>query len=93
MIKPEDTFLQEQIEVLGRDVVVPCQPSFGLIPKIFDAVDMVVFVGEKFAVIDSVMMKFVYVDGIVAFLAIGVDDRIWLDPRLRGDKPTISTLI
>ena len=40
---------------------------------------MIIFVGEKFAVVDSVMTKFVHIDGIVGFPAIGVDDRIWLN--------------
>ena len=39
------------------DAIVAAHMPFGLAPKIFNSIDMIVRVSEKFGMIDAVMMK------------------------------------
>lgn len=41
-----------------RDTIISPHVAFGLVPEILDAVDVVAILGEKFRVIDAMMVKF-----------------------------------
>src|SRR5208282_4784314 len=47
------------------------------VPEVFDTIDVCMSIGEFFAVIDALMMKFRYVQRVVSSPAIGVDNRVW----------------
>ncbi len=44
---------------------MPPQCLFGLVPKVFDAVDMVVAFSEQYGMIDPVVTKFHYIDNLL----------------------------
>jgi hypothetical protein len=67
---------QEQVEVAFRNAVVTPHVSFGLVPKVLDAIDMIVRIGEELRVIDQVMMELRDIQHNECPEAIGVDDTI-----------------
>lgn len=66
------------MEVLPGDAVVSAQVSLGLVPEIFDAVDVVLSIGEELRVIDPHMMEIGDVELIIGAKAVGVDDAVRL---------------
>lgn len=46
IVKSENTFLQEEVKLSRRDAVVAAEHPFGLIPKILNAVDMIMALGK-----------------------------------------------
>ena len=79
MVEAKDTFLQKEMEVLTGNAVVFSEDAFGLVPEVFNAVDVVGFVGEAFTVVDPIMFKFTDINRIVRSIAVGIDDAVRLD--------------
>ncbi len=84
VVKPEDTFLQEEVKLSCRDAVIAAEHPFGLIPKILNAVDMIMALGEQRGMVDPVMTKFCHVNRVTGFPAIAINDGIGL--YFRGDN-------
>ena len=72
-------FLEEQVEVLFRDAIEAAQVTFGLVPEILDAIDMVAVLHEGFRVIDPHMAELGNIKGVIAGKAVRVDNAIRLD--------------
>ena len=56
-VKPKFAFFQEQRERFAIDSVVFSQDAFCLIPKILNAVDVVLMVYKRLGMVDAVMDK------------------------------------
>ena len=56
-VKPKSAFFQEQRERFAIDSVVFSQNAFCLIPKILNAVDVVLMVYKRFGMVDAVRDK------------------------------------
>ena len=61
--------------VLG-DAVVTAEMALGLVPKIFNPVDVVAVLGEQFRVIDPDVMEVRDIENIIGLEAIRVDDAV-----------------
>lgn len=73
-------FFEEQVKVMGRDAVVLAQMLLGLIPEVFDAVDVPPRAGgERFGMVDPMMMEARDIEDVVAAEGIGIDHRIEFD--------------
>ena len=57
-VKPKFAFFQEQRERFAIDSVVFSQDAFCLIPKILNAVDVVLMVYKRFGMVDVVLMVY-----------------------------------
>ena len=75
-IKSKFVFFQEQRERFTIDSVVFSQDAFCLIPKIFNAVNVVLTVCKFLGMVDAVMNKTAYVQLVVAAQAIGVNNAV-----------------
>ena len=58
IIKSKFGFFQEPVELLGWNTVIFTQHAFGLVPKIFNPVDMTTPLCKHFGMIDPVMPEF-----------------------------------
>ena len=75
------TFLQKQPKMSLRDPIVAPQVTFGLVPKVLDAINMSSFtVREPVLMVNSVVPEARHIKRIIADEAVGIDDRVWLDP-------------
>ena len=54
-VKPKFAFFQKQRERFAVNAVVFAQYTLRLVPKIFNAVDMILALGKRFAMVDAVM--------------------------------------
>ena len=53
--------------------------TFGLVPKVFNSIYMVLLIGKEFRVVDSHVMKVTYVQSIVGFGRIGIYNAVRLN--------------
>ena len=51
--------------------------SLRLVPKILDSIDVIFFLSKEFWMINSAMMKFANIKGIVGFEMVCVDYAVW----------------
>jgi len=58
VIKTELTFFQEQMKILLIDSVVLSQDSLSLVPKVFNSINVILFINENLRMINSMMMEF-----------------------------------
>ena len=58
--------LEEPVKVFRLDTVKATQVSFGLIPKIFYSIDMIMLFRKLLGMIDAMMMESVDIQGIVS---------------------------
>jgi len=65
IVEPELTFFEERREGLFMNASVLSQHAFGLVPKIFNAVDVVFALGKVHRVIDAFMMEPAHIKRIV----------------------------
>ena len=49
---------------------------FGLIPKVFDAIDVAMLVRKEFVVIDAIVLKLRHIKGIVGTIIVHLDNII-----------------
>ena len=75
-IKSKFAFFQEQRERFAIDSVVFSQDAFCLIPKIINAVNVVLTVCKFLGMVDAVMNKTAYVQLVVAAQAIRVNNAV-----------------
>ena len=75
-VKPKFAFFQEQRERFAIDSVVFSQDAFCLIPKILNAVDVVLTAGKRFGMVDVIMDETAHVQLVVAAQAIRVNNTV-----------------
>ena len=75
-VKSKFTFFQEQRERFAIDSVVFAQDTFCLIPKILNAVNVVLMVGKFLGMVDAVMDKTTHVQLVVAAQTIGINNTV-----------------
>ena len=75
-VKSKFAFFQEQWERFAINSVVFAQDAFCLIPKVLHTVDVVLTVGKRFGMVDTVMDKTAHVQLVVAAQAIRVNNTI-----------------
>ena len=75
-VKPKFAFFQEQRERFAINSVVFAQDAFRLIPKILNAVDVVLAVGKFLGMVDAVMDKTAYVQLVVTAQTIRVNNAV-----------------
>ena len=68
--------LEEPVEVAGVDAVELAHVSLGMVSKVFDAIDVILLIGEELRVIDSHEMKVADIKSIVGPESIGTKDAI-----------------
>lgn len=57
--------------------------TLGLVPKVFDAIDVIMVVRKQLAMVDSIMFKFRHIQRIITAPAIGINNAVRGD--LAGD--------
>ena len=73
------------MEVLFIDPIIFSESSFRLIPKVLNAIDMIIFTtSELFRVIDSEMFKLAHIQCIVTSITIRINKAIRLDFTLNN---------
>lgn len=82
---------QKPEEVLWLDSVELAHVSFGLVPKVFDPVDVFLLICKQLRMVDAAVMKFRHVERVAGPECIGVDDRVGLD-LLFDDRSSVSVL-
>ena len=75
-VKLKFAFFQEQRERFAIDSVVFAQDAFCLIPKIPNAVNVVLPVGKFLGMVDAVMDKTAYVQLVIAAQTIGINNTV-----------------
>ena len=75
-IKSKFAFFQEQQERFAIDYIVFAQDTFCLIPKILNAVNVVLTVGKFLGMVDAVMDKTAYARRVIAAQAIRVNNAV-----------------
>ena len=75
-VKPKFAFFQEQREGFAINSVVFAQDAFCLIPKILNAVNVVLTVGKFLGMVDTVMDKTAYIQLVIAAQAIRVNNAV-----------------
>ena len=75
-VKPKFAFFQEQQERFAIDSIVFAQDTFCLIPKILNAVNVVLTVCKFLGMVDAVMDETAHVQLVVAAQAIGINNTV-----------------
>ena len=68
--KPKFAFFQKQRERFAVNAVVFAQYTLRLVPKIFNAVDMILALGKRFAMVDAVMDKTAHIQFVITAQAV-----------------------
>jgi len=71
--------LEKPMKIVRFDAIESSQMSFGLVPKVFDPVDVISPVGEELGMIDAHVMKFCDVECIVRLESVGVNNAVRSD--------------
>ena len=72
--------LDVEVEVMPRDPIVAPEMALGLVPEVFDAIDVAAIrSGELLLVINAHVMEFGHIEAVVGVVAIGKDDAVGLD--------------
>ena len=79
MIEAPLALLEKQMEVMARDAVILSQMPLGLVPEVFDAVDVVLVLDEGLGVIDAHVLKLRDIENVVGHEAVRIDDAVRLD--------------
>ncbi|CWM84677.1 Uncharacterised protein [Neisseria meningitidis] len=75
-VKSKFAFFQEQRERFAIDSVVFSQDAFCLIPKVLNAVYVVLTVSKFLGMVDAVMDKTAYVQLVVTAQAVGINNAV-----------------
>ncbi len=67
------------------NAIVFAQVAFSLIPKVFDAIDVIVFVRKELTMVNTIVLKLGYVQGIVGTIIVCIDNTI-RHARLADDR-------
>lgn len=76
MIKSPLTLLQKEVEILFGNAIKSAHISLGLIPKILNAIDMIMLVCKQLTMIDSIVLEIGHIKDVVAGECIGIDDAV-----------------
>ena len=77
VIEAELTFLEKEEEMFARNAVVFAQDTLGLVPEVFDAVNvMAALVDEGLRMIDATMLEAGDVENVITRKTIGIDHGI-----------------
>ena len=60
--------------MLARYAIKLFHMPFSLVPEVFDAVDVVVFIGKQLAVIDTIVPEFTHIERIIRPPTIGINN-------------------
>ncbi len=71
--------LEKPMKIARFDAIESSQMSFGLVPEVFDPVDVISLVGEEFGMVDAHVMEFGDVECIVCLEGIGVNNAVRSD--------------
>ena len=71
--------LEKPMKIVRFDAIESSQMSFGLVPKVFDSVDVICPVGEELGMVDAHVMKFCDVECIVRLESVGVNNAVRSD--------------
>ena len=86
--------LEKPVEIVGFDPIKSAEMSFGLIPKVFNSVDVILPVREEPGVVDSHMVKSGDVESIVSLEGVGVNNAVggdlFFDDRQQGFCPGVG---
>jgi hypothetical protein len=58
IVEAKLAFFKKQMEILLVDYVVLSQDSLGLVPEVFNSVNVILFINENLRMIKSMMMEF-----------------------------------
>ena len=75
IVKSPLAFFQEQGKVVFRNAVIFAQ-MFRLIPKVFNAIDVIMLVRKELTVIDSIVLKLGHIQRIIGTIIVSVDNAI-----------------
>ena len=75
-VKPKFTFFQEQWERFAVNAVVFAQYTLRLVPKIFNAVDMILALGKSFGMVDAVMDKTAHIQLVITVQAVCINNTV-----------------
>lgn len=92
-IEPPFAFLEEQIKVVLGDAIEPAQMAFGLVPEVFNSINMVLSFNKSLRMIDPKMPKIGDVQSVVTLKSIRVDDAVGLDHLLHNREQRVGTSI
>ena len=70
--------LEEPVEAFLFDAIEPTQMTLGLIPEVFNAVNVIAPVGEELGVVDAHVAEVANVESIVGLERIVIDDTVGL---------------
>ena len=70
--------LEEPVEAFLFDAIEPTQMTLGLIPEVFNAINVIAPVGEELGVVDAHVMEVAHVESVVGLERIGVYDTVGL---------------
>ena len=62
------------MEVFFGHTVKFAQMSFGLIPKVFNAINVIGLVSKMFRMVKAIMLKICNVERVIGSIAIGIDN-------------------
>ncbi len=71
--------LEEPVKAFFFDAIESTQMTLGLIPEVFNAINVVALVGEELGVVDPHVAEVANVESIVGLERIGIDDTVGLD--------------
>lgn len=81
------------MKIVRFDAIESSQMSFGLVPKVFDPVDVISPVGEELGMIDAHVMKFCDVECIVRLESVGVNNAVRSDSLLNDRKQGFGSCV
>src|ERR1700679_4288782 len=77
VVESKLTFFDKQVEVLFGDSVVFSEHPFCLVPKILNAVNVVMFLlGKMRTVVDAVVVESRYIQSVVTTVAISINNAV-----------------
>ncbi len=70
---------EEQVKIFNRNAIILSSHAFGLAPKVFDPIDMIVLIRKELGMINPIMFKFGDIQGIVGSIAVGIHHTVRLE--------------
>jgi len=78
-VKAPFTLLEKPVKTIWFDAIKAAQVAFGLVPKILNAIDVIVLIGKQFRVVYAKMVKVAYVESVVGLKSVCINDTIRQD--------------
>jgi len=77
VVKTPLVFLQKSPKILLGNTIKFAHMSLCLIPEIFYAIDVVLLISKQLGVINSIILKFKYIQHVIASPRIEINNAIW----------------